>query len=158
MNHNGNKALHSFILRTLCACTLMVSGLALAEEDKAPEKTAPTKDDYKLDVSGSSKRLKINEDGLFSLSITPVAGLKVHPDAPLEVKLKTSQGLTTTKKKLGRKDAVEPTALAPTLQTAIRGESTGKKEIQADISFFLCSKTWCQRMTDKLVVDVTIAK
>lgn len=151
-------SLSRLVTGSFFALSLTLSISAFAEDNPAPEKSAPTKDDYKLDASGSSSRLKVNEDGLFSLSITPVEGLKVHPDAPLEVKLKTSQGLTSTKKKLGRKDALDAKSLAPTLQTAIRGESAGKKEIEAEISFFLCSKTWCQRMTDKMVVDVTISK
>jgi hypothetical protein len=149
----------TWVTAIICAGALGLASSGFADDGKSPpEKKAPTKDDYSLDSSLTSSNLKLNEDGLFSLAIIPVEGLKVHPDAPLEVRLNTSAGLVSSKKKLGRKDATDEKALAPTIQTIIRGETAGKKEIEANISFFLCSKSWCQRMTDRVSIGVKVSK
>lgn len=126
----------------------LVDGVA---DDKA------TKDDYELDVSGTSQKIKVGSDGAFSLVIKPKNGKKVHPDAPLEVTFKDVKGgVRPEKSKLGRNDVVDKAAKAPEVRTKLRGEKAGAATIDVSVSFFLCTDAWCQRMSDRVSVAVTV--
>jgi hypothetical protein len=123
---------------------------APAADDKA------TKDDYELDTSGSSSKIKLNGEGTFSLVVKPKNGKKVHPDAPLEVAFKDPKGVAPAKSKLGRNDVVDKASKAPEVKTKLRGTKAGATTLEASVSFFLCTDAWCQRMTDHVSVPVTV--
>lgn len=135
---------------------------AQAQDKKAPDKKEKkddgkmSKDDYAIDTSGTSTEIKVASDGRLSIHIKPREGLKVHPQAPLEVRLKPSAGVKTEKKKLGRADVKEAEAGDPELGCGVTGEQSGEQKIEADVSFFLCSDKVCQRMKDKVVVAVAV--
>lgn len=115
-----------------------------------------TKDDYTLDTSGTETKIKLGGEGRFSLVVTPKNGKKVHPDAPFEVSFKDPKGVTPAKGKLGRSDVVDKAAKAPEVQTRLRGEKAGPTTLEASVSFFLCTDAWCQRMTDRVSVAITV--
>ena len=122
----------------------------------AADDAKATKDDYELDTTGSDSKLKAGADGKFSLVLRPKNGKKVHPEAPLEVLFKDPKGVKTGKPKLGRNDVVDKAAKAPEVQTTMRGDKAGSYTVDASVSFFICSDTWCQRMTDRVSIPVTI--
>lgn len=149
----------SSLARSLLVVTSLFAVASLAEDapsEKPPEKKTATKSDYTLDVSATAVEGKVKSDLPFSLVIAPVEGLKVHPQAPLEVKLKTTDGLKAAKPKLGRADVKSAEAKSPELVTTLHASAAGKQEVEASVSFFLCSPSWCQRMTDKVVVAVNV--
>jgi hypothetical protein len=137
----------------LVALPLMVTSAQAAQpsaEDKA------TKDDYELDTSGTDTKIKAGADGKFSLVVKPKNGKKVHPDAPFEVTFKDPKGVRPAKNKLGRADVVDKAAKAPEVQTKLKGDKAGDATLEASVSFFLCTDAWCQRMTDRVSVAITI--
>ncbi len=115
-----------------------------------------TKDDYELDTGGTDKTVKVGKDGAFSLVVRPKNGKKVHGEAPLEVVFKDPKGVKPGKMKLGRGDVADKTAAAPELRTTLRGEKAGATTLEATVSFFLCTDSWCQRMSDKIAVPITV--
>lgn len=121
-----------------------------AAEDKA------TKDDYELDTSGTDAKIKVGADGKFSLVVKPKNGKKVHPDAPFEVTFKEPKGVRPAKNKLGRADVVDKAAKAPEVQTKLKADKPGDATLEASVSFFLCTDAWCQRMTDRVSVAITV--
>jgi len=143
------------LFRALVVGTLLTSLSALADEG-AGDKKAPAKAEYSVDTSASTKSMSVKDRGLVSIHIKPGEGLKVHPQAPLEVKLKTSAGLKSEKNKLGRGDVKDPAATAPELTCALSANAGGKQTVEADLSFFLCSESWCQRMKDRVVVEIDV--
>lgn len=150
-------------LRTLLAGLMafaLLGGPALAEGegDKAPPKDRATKDDYELDPTGTTGELKVGDQGTFSLIIRAKNGLKIHPQAPLEVKLKDAPGLKVEKQKLGRGDVANKGDAAPDLRTGLSAIAAGTHNVEADVSFFLCSDTWCHRMTDRLSVGIKVTE
>lgn len=115
-----------------------------------------TKDDYELDTSGTDKTIKVGKDGTFSLVVRAKNNKKVHPEAPLEVVFKDPKGIKPQKSKLGRGDVVDKAAKSPELRTSVRGEKAGATTLDATVSFFLCTDAWCQRMTDKISLPITV--
>lgn len=115
-----------------------------------------TKDDYTLDTSATDKTIKVGKEGTFSLVVRSKNDKKVHPEAPLEVVFKDPKGVKPQKIKLGRGDIVDKAAKAPELRTTLRGEKAGATTLEASVSFFLCTDSWCQRMTDKISVPITV--
>lgn len=143
------------------AALLAVSASVRAE---VPAPTAPvaedraSKDDYALDASGSASTLKVNGEGAFTLQITPKNGKKVHPDAPLEVVIADSALFKASKARLTRTDLKEKGSKTPTVATTLRGSKAGTGTIDVTVSFFLCTDAWCQRMSDKVTLPVTVTE
>ncbi len=127
-------------MRTLTFSMSLVFGVsllsfgALAQDAKKP---APA---YKVDTSQSATTLKPGEQGALSFHIQPIEGKKVHPDAPLEIKLTDTAALKAAKKKLGRKDVVEKKAYDPEVRTASGGEISDISSKLLGNEFFLCDK------------------
>lgn len=128
---------------------------ALAQERPAAEDKA-TKDDYELDTSATDAKIKAGGDGTFSLVVKPKNGKKVHPDAPFEVTFKDPKGVRPAKTKLGRNDVVDKASKSPEVRTTLKAEKAGATTLEASVSFFLCTDAWCQRMTDRVSVPITI--
>ena len=115
-----------------------------------------TKDDYDLDTGGTARTIKIGKDGTFSLVVRAKNGKKGPAEAPLEVVFKDPKGVKPAKAKLGRGDVVDKAAASPELRTTLRGEKAGATTLEASVSFFLCTDSWCQRMSDKIAVPITV--
>jgi len=154
--------------KLLLASTLLVAlasigaGAAMARGESKTSKGAraaedrATKDDYELNTSGTDGKIKVNSEGKFSLVVTPKNGKKVHPEAPLEVTFKDPKGVKPAKAKLGRGDVVDKASKAPEVRTSLRAEKVGTHTLEASVSFFLCTDAWCQRMSDKVSIPVTV--
>ena len=115
-----------------------------------------TKDDYVLDTSATTTKLKAAGDGTFSLKIVPKNGKKVHGEAPLEVAFIDNAVVKPGKQKLGRADLKDKGAQEPEATTTLRGLKAGTTTLEANVSFFLCTDAWCQRMTDRIQVALTV--
>ncbi len=115
-----------------------------------------TKDDYALDTSATTAKLKVGEDGTFSVRITPKNGKKVHEQAPLELTFVDNAFVKPGKPKLGRGDVKEKGAKEPEVATTLRAVKAGTTTLEANVSFFLCTEAWCQRMSDRVQVSVVV--
>ena len=115
-----------------------------------------SKDNYTIDISHSSRAVKVGEKGVISIVITPGKGKKVHEQAPMVASLKTPAGLTLTKNKLGHSDVVNPGAPAPELKTEFSAQQPGEKSVEAELTFFICTDKWCERQQQKVTVPVTV--
>lgn len=140
----------------IAAALALVPALALAGDPQPAADDKATKDDYALDTSATTAKVKVNGDGSFSLKITPKNGKKVHPEAPLEVSLVDNSNLKPAKGKLGRGDLKEKGSKEPEVVTALRGVKAGPTTLEANISFFLCTDAWCQRMSDRVQIPVIV--
>ena len=102
--------------------------------------------------------MKVGTDGLFSVKITPKNGKKVHPDAPLEVAIVDTALVKPGKTKLGRGDLKEKGAKEPEVTTSLRPLKAGSGTLEATVSFFLCTDSWCQRITEKVQLPITVTE
>lgn len=151
------KTLQTFFSSLLLAAVVTVPAVAVepARADRVADDKA-TKDDYAVDTSGTAAKIKVNADGTFSLKITPKNGKKVHPEAPLEVSLVDNAAIKPAKSKLGRGDLKEKGAKEPEVTTSLHGVKAGATTLEANISFFLCTDAWCQRMSDRIQIPITV--
>jgi hypothetical protein len=127
-------------------------GTARQVDDKA------TKADYELDASGTAKDIGSGKEGAFVLVVRPKGDKKIHPQAPFEVTFRPSPGLKPAKGKLNRSDVTDKAAKAPEVKTQLKGTAKGAQTIEADVSFFICTDAWCQRMTDRVSVNVNVTE
>lgn len=154
------KTASSFALASACfvaaafVAVAIAPAVAHAAEPAADDKA--TKDDYAIDTSQTSAKLKVNGEGVFSLKITPKNGKKVHAEAPLEVSIVDNANIKPQKGKLGRGDLKEKGATEPEVTTTLRGVKAGAATLEANLSFFLCTDSWCQRMSDRVQIPVTV--
>jgi hypothetical protein len=145
----------------LLAAFLIVATPASAD---APDVAGPmptaddraTKDDYVLDTSSTTATLKAGSDGSFSLKIVAKNGKKVHGEAPLEIAFIENATVKPGKAKLGRADLKDKASKEPEVTTTLRGVKAGSTTLEANVSFFLCTDAWCQRMSDRVQVAVTV--
>ena len=121
-----------------------------AADDKA------TKDDYAIDTTATVAKLKVKGEGGFSLKITPKNGKKVHADAPLEITIVDNAAIKPAKQKLGRSDLKAKGAKEPEAVTVLRGVKAGPTTLEVNVSFFLCTDAWCQRMSDHVQIPITV--
>jgi hypothetical protein len=140
-------------------CAFLALPALAAERTDAPGPAAEdkaTKEDYELDTSGTDAKIKAGGEGKFSLVVKPKNGKKVHPDAPFEVTFKDPKGVRPAKTKLGRNDVVDKASKAPEVRTTLKADKAGATTLEASVSFFLCTDAWCQRMTDRVSVPITV--
>jgi hypothetical protein len=148
----------SLVFRSLTVALALsaVSVVAVAAPAAPVADDKATKDDYSIDTSATAQKIKVNADGTFSLKITPKNGKKVHPEAPLEVGIVDNANVKAAKGKLGRGDLKEKGAKEPEVTTTLRGLKAGATTVEATLSFFLCTDAWCQRMSDRVQIPVTV--
>lgn len=144
-----------FPSRLLVVASWLVAVLVHAET-AAPRDRA-TRDDYAFSTEGSVQSLPEGTRGLLQLSLRALNGLKLHPEAPLELKLSSSEGLAVVSPKLTRSDAAEPEPGLLRFETPVDAVRTGTQRVEIELSFFLCTEAWCQRMTDRrsIAIEVT---
>ncbi len=145
-------------MRTLTFSMSLVFGVSLLSFGASAQDAKKPAPAYKVDTSQSATTLKPGEQGALSFHIQPIEGKKVHPDAPLEIKLTDTAALKAAKKKLGRKDVVEKKAYDPEVRTTMQAVENGEHEVEAKLSFFLCDKEAgiCERVEEKVVVSVVV--
>jgi len=143
---------------TLAASAFAGDDAAPKEQPKEGEKKKEEGPNFKVDTSASSKTVKVGEAGQLAIHIQPLNGTKVHPDAPLSVKLSAPEGLAVDSKKLGRKNVKDKKAKDPVLETGVTGKTKGKQEVTADLTFFLCTDTACDRVKQQVKVAVEVTE
>ena len=136
--------------RTMLALLLAVG---LAPSARADDAGAEAARSYRIETAGSTQRVKPGGAGVLVLSIVPLNGTHVHPQAPLKIALQASPGLALSKTRLGHKDATRPGAEGPRFEVPFTAAKAGREEARAKVDFFICSDRWCV----KQVRDVTLA-
>ncbi|MBM4283609.1 MAG: hypothetical protein FJ137_23680 [Deltaproteobacteria bacterium] len=147
------------VLSFAAASAFVVGGVGVQASPASSQPVADdraTKDDYALDTSATTAKLKVGEDGMFSVRITPKNGKKVHEQAPLELSFVDNGFVKPGKPKLGRADVKKNGAKEPEVATTLRALKAGTTTLEANISFFLCTEAWCQRMSDRVQVSVVV--
>ena len=83
-------------------------------------------------------------------------GLTVSRDAEVSVDLDPEAGLAIKKKRLGRRDAVDPEADAPRFAINIRGDAPGDHRIRLHVRFWLCGTRTCRPVDVRRMVTVSV--
>ncbi len=111
---------------------------------------------YRVVTEGTTVSLPAGGSGTLVLSIVPMNGTKVHPQAPLKIALTGTAGLKLTRDTLGRKDAADPKAEGPRFEVPFTAVAAGAQEARAKVEFYLCADDWCARQTRDVSVAIAV--
>ena len=84
-------------------------------------------------------------------------GLAISRDADLIVDLDAEPGVATRKKRLGRRDAVDPEADAPRFAVPVRGDAAGDHAVRLRVRFWVCGARSCRPIDVRRTVTVAVA-
>jgi hypothetical protein len=129
---------------------LATPGLAVADPEANAAKS------YRVETQGTTVALPAGGTGTLVLSIVPLEGTKVHPQAPLRIALSGTAGLKLTRDTLGRKDASDPKAAGPRFEVPFTAVTAGAQEARAKVEFYLCADDWCARQTRDVSVAIAV--
>jgi hypothetical protein len=91
-----------------------------------------------------------------TVAIAVDRGLTVSRDADVIVDLDPEAGLAIKKKRLGRRDAVDPDADAPRFAVNVRGDAPGDHRVRLHVRFWLCGTRSCRPIDVRRVVTVSV--
>lgn len=92
--------------------------------------------------------------GKAEIKIKMKAPAYISNEAPFKVAL-SAKNLKLEKQKLGRDDA-EHLEDGPVIRVPFTAGEAGKAELQADMTFFVCTKTLCERQKKTVTIPVEV--
>ncbi|MCC6994043.1 MAG: hypothetical protein IT370_05380 [Deltaproteobacteria bacterium] len=110
--------------------------------------------DYYLARSPAGAYL-VGRKSIVSLTILPGPGRRLLADAPLYVRLE-APGLKLIKRKLRRRDAVDPGADAPRFELVFIGDKVGRYVLSAQALFYICAGRSCRAVREAARFELTI--
>jgi len=115
------------------------------------------------DVSGTytietSKPLKVKKGATASahVEVVPRSDAHVSPDAPISLTVTSGPALKVAKAKLGRPEAKETKAKGVEFDVPFTARTSGKDELRASLSFFICTEKICERQKRDLALQVEV--
>ena len=134
----------------------LLFAVSLAPLVRADEAAAEAARSYRIETEGTTRNVKAGAGGVLVITIVPLNGTHVHPQAPLKIALQATPGLSLSKSQLGHKDAVQPKAEGPRFEVPFTAARAGKEEARARVDFFICSDKWCVKQTRDLSLPVEV--
>ena len=113
---------------------------------------------YELSSAGTTAAFKAAESGKVVLEIKCRPGAHVSDEAPLKIELK-GQGVAPAKEKLTLADSVGKKAPGqeyadPRFEVALKADKPGKGQVDAKLTFFICTDKICARQQKTLSLPV----
>ena len=136
------------VLRTLGIAAALALP-ALAEGDVHADAAKA----YRIETSQVPLKVKRGEQGQAKVTVVPRSDAHVSPDAPVSVTVSAGPALELLKTKLGRPDAKTTQAKGVEFDVPFVGKQSGKDELHAEVTFFICTEKLCERQKR----DVTLA-
>jgi hypothetical protein len=140
------------MIRTAALLLSVISFAARAEEDVGSL--------YDVTTEGTSASFKAGQKGKVVIEIKTKPGSHISDEAPLKIELKGT-GVTPEKSTLTLKDSVgqkkgEAKYADPKFDVPIAGTAQGKGQVEAKMTFFVCTEKLCARQSKNLVLPVEV--
>lgn len=116
---------------------------------------------YEVKTEGSSTEVKGGEKGKVVISIVAKNGAHVSDEAPLRIEL-SSKDAKLEKEKLTLADSLVKKAAGsseypdPRFEVAFTAPASGKANVDAKMTFFICTDKVCARQTKTLSFPVAV--
>ncbi|MEZ4272452.1 MAG: hypothetical protein R3C68_13800 [Myxococcota bacterium] len=130
----------------------VVFSAALLSPPSARAETA----EYTIDASVNPNPLQKDQAATLALTIKPQGSWVLKTETPFRVVLKAPKGVTLKKDQLSAKDIVDAKSADKTVLAPFTSKQSGKHEITAELTFFLCSDEVCQRHKDTAKAVFTV--
>ncbi len=135
---------------------LAILALSLALPARATD-GANAASTYKVVTDGSSRALKVGEQGKVVVAVEPLEkGIHVNREFPLKYKVEPSAGLKVDKLEWKRPDAVDPNADNPRFDIPVTATAKGAQQVAVQMRFAICSDAWCVPQTRTVTVPVEV--
>ncbi|MBL9016636.1 MAG: hypothetical protein JNL83_20785 [Myxococcales bacterium] len=100
--------------------------------------------------------LATGASGTVAVSIAVDRGLSVSRDADVILDVVPDPGLTVRKKRLGRRDAVDPEADAPRFAIPVRADADGEHTVKLRVRFWVCGGKVCKPIDVRRTATVAV--
>ncbi len=144
--------MRAFLPSLLVALAIAAPGVRAGAADVGSEAARS----YRIETAGTTQQLASGAQGKLVLTIVPLKGTHVHPQAPLKIALSGTPGLKLSKDVLGHKDAVDPKADGPRFEVPFTAAQAGAQVARAKVDFFICSDQWCVKQSREVTVPVDV--
>jgi hypothetical protein len=111
---------------------------------------------YRIETSQSPLKVKKGETGQAKVTVVPRSDAHVSPEAPLTMTVSAGPGLELPKQKLGRPDAKSTDAKGVEFDVPFVAKQTGKDELKAQVTFFICTEKLCERQKRDVSLAVVV--
>jgi hypothetical protein len=111
---------------------------------------------YKIETSQAPLKIKKGEKGEARVTVVPRSDAHVSPDAPVSVTVSAGPALELPKQKLGRPDAKATEAKGVEFGLPFVGKQSGKDELKAQVTFFICTEKVCERQKREVALAVVV--
>lgn len=99
---------------------------------------------------------KAGELGTFDVTIASKGDWHVNQDFPTEVTIEHADGLKVPKSKLTKSDAAEFGMKKARFEVPFTPEQAGRHQVDADVSFAVCSAETCMPQQKKLALNLPV--
>ncbi len=111
---------------------------------------------YSLEASARSPEVAAGEKGEVELKLKLSDGAHLSDEAPFKILL-SGRGLAPDKERLGRADATSKQGPDATrFEIPFTAQGKGPASLGADLDFYVCTATLCERQKEKVQVNVTV--
>jgi hypothetical protein len=111
---------------------------------------------YRIETSQAPLKVKRGEQGQAKVTVVPRSDAHVSPDAPVSVTVSAGPALELPKTKLGRPDAKATEAKGVEFEVPFVGKQSGKDELHAQVTFFICTEKLCERQKRDVALAVLV--
>lgn len=116
---------------------------------------------YEVSTDGTSQKVTLGQAGKLVLAIKTKPGAHISDEAPLKIEL-TGSNVKPEKTKLSRADSVAQKAdgqkfADPRFEVPFTAEAAGKGQLDAKITFFVCTEQLCARQQKTISLAVEVA-
>lgn len=94
--------------------------------------------------------------GTVAVSIAVDRGLTVSRDADVILDVVTDPGVAVRKKRLGRRDAVDPEADAPRFAIPVKADADGEHAVKLRVRFWLCGGKVCKPIDVRRTATIAV--
>ncbi len=130
--------------------------LVLALPARADEALEWAEKAYKINASVQSGAVKAGDKVRLRIDIeTILPDAKVHPEAPIKVKLAAPDALKLPKEKLTRADG-RPEGKGYRFDLTADAAQAGNGNFEASVDFFICSERWCVKQSARASTPVKV--
>lgn len=140
------------MIRVAVPLLLLAASPALAQADVASL--------YEISTEGTSTAFKAGEKGKLVIELKTKGGGHIKPETPMKIEL-TGKDVTPEKATLGYKDQMGTRRPGqeypdPRFEIALSGAAPAKGQIDAKLSFFVCTDKLCAKQSRTLAVPVEV--
>src|SRR5215472_8037644 len=134
----------------------VLAGSAVAQQgDQVDPRTL-----YEITTAGSAQRVKAGSKGTVAVAIKTKNGSHVSGEAPFKLEV-SAKGVKPEKERLSLADAVDKRPVEngvadPRWEIAFLAPSAGHGEVDAKLTFFICTEKICARQQKTVSIPVEV--